>query len=419
MKDSIFCSIITIGDELLIGQIMDTNSAWIAQQLNPLGIQVRKRIAVGDVKEEVLLALNEERKKSQIIMITGGLGPTSDDITKPLLCEYFQTKLIENKEVLAHITEIFKKRNRPMIESNIQQAYVPENCQVLFNKAGTAPGMLFQEDDVVFISMPGVPYEMEYIINHHVISYLKEKFITQNFIHKTVITFGLGESFLAERLIPFETQLPKKIKLAYLPKFNIVKLRLTASDIAEHEFNEYVELLKSYITDIYVADEDIELEQALAKVLAQHNRTISTAESCTGGEIASRITSIKGASTYFQGSIVSYSIKSKINLLGVDNDVIEKYGVVSKETVEEMAKKCREKFQTDYALSISGYLEKGDFNNEVWIGVATKNNFYSLKMNTFYDRKKNTELASNTALYFFRKCILKDYQSEVFVDKSK
>lgn len=407
MNYSIVCSIITIGDELLIGQTIDTNSDWIAKELNLIGIQIKRRIAVGDNKEDILQALNEEKQHAAIIILTGGLGPTSDDITKPLLCEYFNTNLREDKKVLQHVMSLFEKRKRPVIESNIMQAWVPANCTVLFNEMGTAPGMLFNHEGIIYISLPGVPFEMEYIMTAHVIPFLKNHFKTENFIHKTLITFGLGESFLAERLKEFEKKLPPSVRLAYLPAYNVVKLRLTAYAISNNELDKYVSLLKNEIEDILIADEDISLEQALMQILSQYGLTISTAESCTGGLIASRITSIKGSSQYFKGSVVAYSEFAKTHLLDVSKETITQFTAVSKETVSEMAQQCNQKFATDFAIAISGYLEKGDHQNEVWIGVASKNFFEAKQFFVYGDRKRNTEFATNYALYFLRKCILK------------
>jgi nicotinamide-nucleotide amidase len=402
-----FCSIITIGDELLIGQTIDTNSAWIAQQLNPLGIPVRRRVAVGDVKADIIEAINQERKVSDILIITGGLGPTSDDITKPLLTEYFNTRLIENEAVRRHVVSFFEKRKRPMLDVNLQQALVPESCTVLFNDAGTAPGMLFEDQGQVIISLPGVPNEMQFIIRTHVLDYIKSHFSTPNFIHRTLITVGEGESYIANRLQSFEQTLPEEIKLAYLPKINIVKLRLTGTDIDENTVEKYFSALKDELSDIMYTDTDAELEQVLGQLLIDKNKTIAVAESCTGGHIAGRITSVKGASAYFKGGLVPYSIEIKESVLGVSSDTVQQQGVVSEQTVLEMAEKCCLLFKSDYALSISGYLEKNDHGNEVWIGVSDGVRSEARKIIAPYDREKNTTLVVNTALNVLRLWILK------------
>lgn len=398
--------IITIGDELLIGQTIDTNSAWIAQQLNPLGILVKRRIAVGDQKEDILDALNEAKKMSDIIIITGGLGPTSDDITKPLLCEYFGGKLVLNEQVLEHVQSIFAKRNRPMLQSNTNQALVPDLCEVLFNEVGTAPGMLFKQDGKLFISLPGVPFEMQHIMTNHVIDHIREEFQGPTITHRSIVTSGEGESFVAERLKTFEEKLPQTIKLAYLPKLNMVKLRLTGIDALEDDLNARFEELKKILSDIVVGEGDIEIEDMIHQILTQTNKTISIAESCTGGHIAARITSMKGSSNYFKGGIVPYAVESKINVLEVDADIINRTTVVSEETALAMAMQCRKKFNTDYTIATTGYLEKGDHNNEVWIGISSEKHSFAKKIITPYDREKNTILATNTALNLLRLFIL-------------
>ncbi len=403
-----YCVIITIGDELLIGQTIDTNSAWIAQQLNPIGIMIKRRIAVGDDKNEIIDALNEAKNLADIVIITGGLGPTADDITKPLLCDYFGGQLIENKDVLEHVISIFTKRNRPMLDSNLRQAMVPDVCEVLFNEVGTAPGMLFREGKKVFVSLPGVPFEMQHIVSNRLIEILKKEFKTPNIIHLSLVTSGEGESFVAERLNDFEKSLPSQIKLAYLPKLSIVKLRLTGIDVSSSFIDTYFNEMKSILANIVVGEGDIELEQMLGQILNEKKRTISIAESCTGGNIAARITSVKGSSEYFKGGMVPYSIESKINVLNVDANIIENTTVVSDETVKDMALRCRLLFKSDYALSISGYLEKNDHDNEVWIGLSSATKLYSKRIIAPYDREKNTVLATNTALNLLRLFILED-----------
>lgn len=403
---NIYCVIITIGDELLIGQTIDTNSAWLAQQLNPLGIAIRRRIAVGDVKAEIISALNQAAEIADIILITGGLGPTVDDITKSLLCEYFGGHLVQNEQVRHHVVSIFEKRNRPILDINLAQALVPNNSEVLFNEVGTAPGMLFRKDKKIFVSMPGVPFEMKYITENHLLPLFKKEFVLPTIEHRTLITSGAGESFIADRLKDFEQNLPEEIKLAYLPKLGIVKLRLTAFNSSEELIEKYFNILQNTLSDILVSMEDEELEMTLAKILTKDKLSVSVAESCTGGNIAARLTSIKGSSNYFEGGIVSYSIDSKVKQLGVNPDTIHQYGVVSSETVLEMAEKCRVSFQTDFAVSISGYLEKNDKDNSIWIGLSSATKKESKKITGFYDREKNTVLATNTALNLLRLFIL-------------
>lgn len=403
---NINCSIITIGDELLIGQTIDTNSAWIAQQLNKIGIWVHHRVAVGDVKNDIVEALDQESNRSDLIIITGGLGPTADDITKPLLCEYFNSSLVENKEVLEHVTRLFTKRKRPMLDVNLKQALLPDNCTILFNEVGTAAGMWFEKNNKVYISLPGVPFEMQHIISTKAISKLQQRFNTPLILHRTLITVGEGESFVANRLIDFEANLPSKIKLAYLPKLGMVKLRLTATNIEANEIDHYFNELKSLLADISVADEDIELEQVIYNLLKSKNETLSFAESCTGGQLASRITSIKGSSDVFKGGLVTYSIESKINLLGVKKKTIETYDVISKETVIEMAERCREKLHSTYSLAVTGHLEKQEGDTIVWIGLAKEGKTITKKIITFYDREKNGLFITTMAFNLLRKFIL-------------
>jgi len=400
------CAIITIGDELLIGQTIDTNSAWIAQQLNPLGVLVKRRIAVGDDRDDILRALEEARQQAQIILLTGGLGPTADDITKPLLCEYFGGKLIQNEAVLQHVHGFFAKRNRPVLESNTRQALVPDVCEVLFNAVGTAPGMLFRDKGQLIISLPGVPFEMQYIISTHVLDLIRREFTLSAITHRSLATSGEGESFVAERLKDFEKELPASIKLAYLPKLSIVKLRLTGIDVAAEEVEKKFIQLKSLLADIAVGEGDIELEHMVGQILQERGQTMAVAESCTGGLIASRITSVRGASAYFKGGLVPYSIESKIHVLRVAQTTIEKEGVVSEATVAEMAQRCREQFNSDFAVSVSGYLEKNDQDNSVWIGLASEGKIQTKRIIVPYDREKNSVLATNTALNLLRLFIL-------------
>ena len=283
---SIQATIITIGDELLIGQVIDTNSAYIAQSLNRIGVGVKNRIAVGDAKNDIVEALTNAAKSSQIVILTGGLGPTADDITKPLLNEFFGGKLVIHQPTLDHITDIFVNRHkRPMIERNRKQAEVPDVCEVLFNETGTAPGMLFKKEGVYFFSLPGVPHEMRYLTDNHVIPTIVKNFTTSPIIHRTLLTAGIGESFLSELIADFENNLPENIKLAYLPNFGMVRLRLTATGLAENELKISIEeqfaQLKLAVADHLVTDEDENMEVVVGKLLKAKNQTVATAESCT------------------------------------------------------------------------------------------------------------------------------------------
>jgi nicotinamide-nucleotide amidase len=422
---TIKASIITIGDELLIGQVIDTNSAWIARQLNKIGVWVHKRVAVGDVYDEIWKALDEAYNSSEIILITGGLGPTADDITKPVLCDYFGGKMIMNEEVLAHVTYLFQhvfKRPMPLLESNRKQAEVPNVCTVLKNDVGSAPGMLFEKNGKIFISMPGVPHEMQFIMQNGVLPLLKQKFNLPFIDHRTLITMNIGESFLAERIKDFEKKLPANIKLAYLPNHGMVRLRLTAQgDKSEVEkaLEENFSELKTYVTDVMVIDEDISFEMLLGRLLKEKNKTVATAESCTGGYIAHLITSVAGSSEYFKGSVVSYDNSIKKNVLHVDDVTLNTVGAVSEETVEQMTEGVLNVMQTDYAVAVSGIMGPGGGSEEkpagtVWIAVGNKNKIETKKFKFRFDRKRNIELTAVNALYLLCEFIKKNSSLTIF-----
>ncbi|HEV7783626.1 MAG TPA: nicotinamide-nucleotide amidohydrolase family protein [Chitinophagaceae bacterium] len=591
-------SIITIGDELLIGQTIDTNSAFIGQELNKIGVWVKRRVAVGDVYEDIWDALDEESQHSEIIIITGGLGPTADDITKPLLCDYFGGKLVVNEKVLAHLKHLFEvvfRRTGPMLERNLKQAEVPDNCVVLHNERGSAPGMLFrkavqasvqekaplnpskqraspnpseggafdsdssdkyynyqtsdedvygwlknfvQEDksnqtepesilwerlrgrrldghkfrrqhiidryiadfvclskrliievdglihqhpdnkvsdkartadlnligfkvlrfsneeiindvnnvldnilevlrkikadelektnpplegrevrDVVFISLPGVPHEMKGLMTGEVIPFLESSFSLPAIIHRTAFTAGQGESLIAELLKDFEPALPPHIKLAYLPNYGMVKLRLTAQgnnkEELEKEVQPYFEQLQELVKEFLVSNEDEGLEVVIGKILKEKNRTLGTAESCTGGYIAHLVTAVPGSSAYFKGSIVCYANEIKEDLLGVDPETITIFGAVSEKTVKEMASGALKSLKVDYALATSGIMGPQGGSEQkpvgtVWIGVANKDKVETLQLHLRFDRQRNIAMTAGNALNFLRKFILKD-----------
>lgn len=417
---SVTASIITIGDELLIGQTIDTNSAFIAQELNKIGVWVRRRVAVGDVYDEIWNALDEESKESDTIIITGGLGPTADDITKPLLCNYFGGKLVMNEEVLAHVKYLFEKiyrRPGPILERNLKQAEVPDVCTVLHNARGTAPGMLFHKDRRVFISLPGVPHEMKGLVTSEVIPRLLNEFRMPAIVHKTVFTAGQGESAIAELLKDFEPALPEHIKLAYLPNYGMVKLRLTAKGNnkaeVETELQPYFEKLQDLVKEYLVTNEDEGLEIVVGKLLKAKNKTMGTAESCTGGYIAHLITSVAGSSAYYKGSVVSYENTVKENLLGVQHEILMSAGAVSKETVIQMANGAVQTLKVDYALATSGIMGPGGGSEDkpvgtVWIAVASKEKTETLKLNLRFDRQRNIAMTAANALNFLRKFILSD-----------
>jgi len=413
---TIKASIITIGDELLIGQVIDTNSAWIAQELNKIGIWIHRRVAVGDTRNDIWRALDDEGASSDIILITGGLGPTSDDITKPLLNDYFGGKMIIHEETLAHVTYLFEhvfKRQMPLLDVNRKQAEVPDVCTVLKNDSGTAPGMLFEKNGKIFISMPGVPTEMKFIMTKRVLPLLTNKFELPYIGHRTLLTAGVGESFLAERIKGFEQSLPQNVKLAYLPNHGMVRLRLTTQGEkakVESELNEIFITLKKEVEDVTVIDEDISLEVLLGRLLKEKNKTVSTAESCTGGYIAHLITSVAGSSGYFKGSVVSYDNSIKENVLHVSNETLSNYGAVSEETVRQMITGILRTMQTDYAVAVSGIMGPGGGSQEkpvgtVWIAVGNSEKIETKKMQFRFDRKRNIELTAINALYTLCKFI--------------
>jgi nicotinamide-nucleotide amidase len=411
-------SIITIGDELLIGQTIDTNSAFIAQELNKIGVWIKRRVAVGDLWDDIWQALDEEGKNADIIIITGGLGPTADDITKPLLSKYFGGKLVVNQEVLDHVKYLFDqvyRRPGPMLERNLKQAEVPDVCTVLHNARGTAPGMLFKKEGKVFISLPGVPHEMQGLIVNEVIPRLLKEFAMPVILHRTAFTSGQGESMIAEHIKDFETALPSHIKLAYLPGYGMVKLRLTATgdnkEQLEKELNDQFEQLKKLVTHFLVTDTDEGLEIVVGKLLKAKGKTMGTAESCTGGYIAHLITSIAGSSAYYNGSIVSYSNQVKENILNVQPETLRSAGAVSEDTVKQMVKGALEKLNVDYVLATSGIMGPDGGTPEkpvgmVWIAAGNKDKVVAKQFNFKFDRERNIRQTAHTALDFLRKFIL-------------
>lgn len=413
--NKINASIITIGDELLIGQTIDTNSAWMAQELNKIGIWVRRRVAVGDIWDEIWNALDEETKQAHIILITGGLGPTADDITKPLLCEYFGGKLVIDDAALENVTTIFEKMlKRPMIERNRKQAEVPDVCTVIQNKRGTAPGMWFQKEGRIYISMPGVPHEMKGMMTDYVLPRLPEIFELPKVEHRTLLTAGIGEAFLAERIQKFEEALPANIKLAYLPNYGMVRLRLTATgedEAIKADIEKYFQELQQQVEDVMVINEDATIEEAIGKLLVQKGKTLSTAESCTGGYISHLITSISGSSKYFLGSVVSYDNSIKEDLLGVSTEMLNTHGAVSEETVLEMVRGVRSVMKTDYAIAVSGIMgPTGGTETKpvgtVWVAVAGDDRTVTKKYQLRFDRRRNIEMTAAYALNLLRLLVM-------------
>ena len=410
-----FASIITIGDELLIGQVIDTNSAYIARQLNSIGILVKHRLAVGDVWSDIWKALDEESKHASVILITGGLGPTADDITKPLLCEYFGGKLVVDAGALENVESIFRRLNRPMIDRNRKQAEVPDVCTVIENKRGTAPGMLFEKDGVIFISMPGVPHEMQGMTDDFVLPYLKQAKQLPTIIHKTLLTAGVGESFLADLIQPWEEALPENIKLAYLPNYGMVRLRLSAVGFdamaLEASVTSEFEKLQALVSEHLVTTLDEPMEKVVAKLLLEKKETMATAESCTGGYIAHLITSMAGSSEYYNGSVISYSYEAKEDILGVDHNQLLNNGAVSEAVVTQMVKGALGQLKSTYVIAVSGIMGPGGATADkpvgtVWAAVGNQHKIVTQKFHFRFDRKRNIELTATNALNLLRKFIL-------------
>jgi nicotinamide-nucleotide amidase len=413
----VYASIITIGDELLIGQTIDTNSPWMAEELNKIGVWVKRRVAVGDAWDDIWNALDEESETSDIVLITGGLGPTADDITKPLLCKYFGGTLVVNEEVLAHVKFLFEKvfrRPGPMLDSNLKQAEVPDVCTVLMNQRGTAPGMWFEKKGKIFISLPGVPHEMKGLMKNQVLPRLQQHFKMPFILHKTFLTYSIGESFLAEKIKSWEQQLPKHIKLAYLPHYGNVRLRLTgiADDKSklEQELEEQSKSVKPLISEWLVVEDDMTIQQVVAKTLKEKKQTLGTAESCTGGYIAHLITQNAGASMFFKGTIVAYDNEVKKSILKVSDNTLRSDGAVSETTAREMARGVLEKLHTDYALATTGIMGPDGGTDEkpvgtVWIAVGNAGRIETQKFNFRFDRLRNIEQTAHTALNMLRKFI--------------
>lgn len=404
-----FAEIITIGDEILIGQILDSNSAWLAARLNEAGISVVQITSIGDDPELLKRTLDEASRRASVIIMTGGLGPTKDDKTKLALCEYFGSKLEVNEAALENVKNIFSRYNRPLLNVNIRQAEVPAGCTVLLNRQGTAPGMWFEKEGNVFVSLPGVPFEMTGLAAEHVIPMLKEYFrdSLQSIIHKTIITAGIGESFLAEIVAPVENALPPHIRLAYLPRPGMVRLRLSAygreSLELENELNGYASRILELAGDHVIAEEDLPIAEIVLRRLKSLKRTLVTAESCTGGYIAHLLTSIPGSSAVFTGSVVTYSNEMKTRLLGVQELTLLNSGAVSRETVSEMARGAVERLEADYSIACSGIAgpeggTPGKPVGTVWIAVAGKDKLHAEKFSFQGKRAVIIERAAIAAL---------------------
>ena len=411
-------AIVTIGDEILIGQIVDTNSSYIAKALDKIGIATHEMLSISDDKQHILETFHSLQNKVEVVIVTGGLGPTKDDITKKTFCDYFEDTLVENEAVLVHVKSIIEGiYKRPITQMNRDQALVPTKAKVLFNQAGTAPGMWMEKENTVFISLPGVPYEMKYLIDNEVIPNLVQKFERPYIVHQTIMTYGRGESMIAEQIEEWEDNLPDFIKLAYLPSPGKVRLRLTARGndeiLLKEEIKRQVEKLDLLIHDIIVGyNEDEPIEVVLGRLLAEKKLTISTAESCTGGKIAATLSAVPGASNYFKGSVVSYATQVKIDVLEIDENLIAKHGVVSAEVASEMVKSVQKLMNSDYAIATTGNAgpTKGDDDAElgtVFIGIATPNEVFVEEFNFGQPREKVIDRAVSKGLELIYKEILK------------
>jgi len=413
--------IISIGDELLIGQVINTNASWMAVELNKSGIQILRITAISDSGDEIKKAIISAELDCDIILLTGGLGPTKDDITKHVLADYYDSKMVFHEATYEQVKSIFAMRKFIVSDVNKRQAEIPEACTPLFNQHGTAPGMWFEKDNKVLVSLPGVPFEMKTLIKDEVIPRLQSKFKLSHIFHKTIMTTGVGESALAEIIEEWENSLPDNIKLAYLPQPGIVRLRLSATggiqNKLEDEVKEYCRKLNTIISDIIFGYDDIALEEVVGKQLTLVGSTLSTAESCTGGYIAHLITSIAGSSSYFEGSIVSYSNSVKENQLGVDSQVLEKHGAVSREVVEQMALGGKKQLNTDYCIATSGIAGPDGGTKDkpigtIWIALATPSGVQSKLFHFGEHRGRNIRRATLAALNMLRVELVTNLRNE-------
>lgn len=403
--------IITIGDEILYGQTLDTNSHWMSGVLDEINIKVYQKTTIGDTEEHILTSLKDAESRADVILITGGLGPTNDDLTKPTLAKYFGVELARNEEALQEIKDLFFRAGRKMSVLNEQQADLPANCKKITNHVGTAPGMWFEVRNKIFISMPGVPYEMKNMMERNLLPMLREKFTKEVIHHKIVKTIGVPESTLAEQIEDWEANLPTHQKLAYLPTFGQVKLRLTSTGTdletlkqeTEHQVEQLLQLISQYV---FGFDKD-ELEQVLGDRLRDRGATIATAESCTGGQIAAAFTSIPGSSDYFKGSVVAYDNQVKIDQLHVDPAAIEAHGAVSEQVVTQMAENVRKLLKTDVGLATSGIAGPGGGSEEkpvgtIWLGYSDKDKTIAKKVHFTRNREMNIKFGVMSAMNLFR-----------------
>ncbi|SDM27400.1 competence/damage-inducible protein A [Siphonobacter aquaeclarae] len=409
--------VITIGDEILFGQITDTNTQWMGVELSLIGVKTIRKSSVGDVREEILRVLKEAQERADIVLITGGLGPTKDDITKHTLCEYFGTSLAIHPDALEAVDTFFRKRGRELSDINRQQAALPLNATYIPNTRGTAPGMWFDHEGTVFVSLPGVPFEMKGLMTDEILPRLKQRFTLPVIHHRVIRTVGIGESFLAEKIAAWEDALPPHIRLAYLPSMGMVKLRLTATGTSlaalKEETEQLVQDILPVIQPFVFGYDGEEFEEVIAALLKASGQTISAAESCTGGYVAHLLTKIPGSSAYFQGGVISYANEIKEQTLGVRPETLAKYGAVSEETIREMAEGIRTRFHTWFGLATSGIAGPDGGTPEkpvgtVWIAVSTPERTLTRKLTLGGDRQQNIHLSAIYLLNLLRKVLLQE-----------
>jgi nicotinamide-nucleotide amidase len=408
------CEIITIGDELLIGQVIDTNSAWMARELNPMGIAVRQITSVSDKEEHIVSALELASKTASVIIMTGGLGPTKDDLTKNTLCRYFNSELRFDEDVYGDVKKLFAERGFEVTETNRQQAMVPVAAQVLRNQRGTAPGMWFEKNGVIYVSLPGVPYEMKHLMENEVLPRLRKSFDLPPVMHKTLLTQGIGESTLSDKISSWESALPKDLKLAYLPSPGMVRLRLSlvgANAVTRKMLEQETEKLRALIATNYFGEDEDTLEKVVGNILKERNETMATAESCTGGHLAAKITKMPGASQFYKGSIIAYANEIKKQLLNVSADTLEKHGAVSEETVVAMVESLLRVMQVEGGIATSGIAGPDGGSEEkpvglVWIAAAYKEKTLTKKFLLGSNRERTIEVASQHGLFMLRKLML-------------
>jgi len=407
--------VVTIGDELLIGQVIDTNSAWIGQELSLLGVTVLEKLAISDSRTAILEALAYATTKADIVLVTGGLGPTKDDITKKVIAEYYGDELVWDQGTWDRIEKLFARWGRSTTEAHRGQCYMPASCQLIANNMGTAPGMVFAKEDHLLVSMPGVPYEMKYLMTEHVLPYIKDSYQGRAIVHRTIMTAGEGESRIADRIADIVDHMPAHLSMAYLPSLGTVRLRLTATGPDEAQLRSEISVVEARILaelgDLVYGYDGISLVEAIAAICLERGVSIGTAESCTGGKVASMIVNMAGSSAYYQGSLVTYSNELKQQLLGVSTSTLEQYGAVSEATVVEMVAGARRQLGTDVAVAISGIAGPTGGSDEkpvgtIWIAVGNASHTETYLVKAGKNREKNIEYAANYALIHLRRFLL-------------